>query len=1211
MTSDTNDHWDRVSELFDAAFDLPASERPAFLDKACGDDVELRRELDEMLAGLDRDDGILEQPLVGLDPDLIDEGEDVMLGGLTPGLRMGPYELIREIGRGGMSIVFQAHDRRLDRDVALKFLAQHRLEDDTAKIRFTREAKAASSFDHPNLCTVFDIGETDDGSLYIAMAYYPGRTLDRQIACGPLALGSALRIASEVAAGLEQAHRAGVVHRDIKPSNIILTDDGVAKILDFGVAKLQGGSKVTQSGTAIGTVAYMAPEQARGEAVDARSDLWALGVLIYEMIAGRTPFYRPFPALMLHAIFEEQPEPLRTLRPEVPEGVDRILERALAKSAEDRYPSITEMRADLEQARQQLGSGSETRDRAARPTGDAGSPTPNADTVLLPQAAPADTVAPLPSALTSFVGREGERERLRTLLASHRLVTITGPAGTGKTRLALETARALAPGFNDGVFFVPLATLDDPAQVPIALASALGMTEGGALPGDSLTAPEDVVGQRTLERLRGRQVLLVLDNFEQVVEAAAFIGRLLAAAPRLKVLVTSRLSLHVTGEHELPLAPLEVPRLSRHTVAEEVRRSPAVELFVERARAVVPGFSLTDTNVRAVAELVVRLDGLPLAIELAAARSKLLSPQAMLTRLGERLDLLSGGPRDLPTRHRTLRQAIRWSYDLLDSDRQRLFRWLAPFVGGLSLEAAEAVGRALALDEATLIRTIETLVDQSLLRREDRGDGETRLRLLETIRTFGLERLDEEGETGAARLLHASLAARQAERAEPHLTGQHQQRWLERLASEQDNLRSALGWALETGDASLALRLTTPLWRFWLARGQLDEGRRALEQALDFDPTGVPPGPRADALFGLATLVHNQGENPRARQLLEQCLEVRRQAGDRGGEAETLVNLAWVANETSDLDTAETLSHQALELHRQLDDPRGLALANNGRGWAACYRGRPIEAIEHFERCLALHRRGNDPRGVAFGLSNLAWAEQLAGLHPEAQAHLDEAVDTLSRLGDTLHLAWALVIRARGAVARADFRAARDDLDQCLPLWRDGGNRSGQAWALTLQSQVEAEDANPEESWAGPTARLGVALSLWRGIGCRWGVAWAQALSSRLSIALGRDQRALEALGESLDIRRQLDDHVGLAEILELLATESPWGSDALRVSRLAAVVKLRERSAIPLAPARRQSIQDRLEQLRQKLGEDTYRAAWSDGQDRPLDELLRIPRAV
>ncbi|MDX1530072.1 MAG: protein kinase, partial [Rhodothermales bacterium] len=766
--------WTQIERLFEAALGVPAAERGAWLDGHCADPA-LRREVAGLLAAHART-GVLDASLADLAA-----GAASAVGALPA--RVGPYRVVREVGRGGMGVVVEAHDPRLGRPVALKFLPPGASAEDDA--RFLTEARAASQLDHPHVGTVYDVGQTEDGRRWIAMAYYSGPSLAERIAEGPLPVEEAVRLAGEVADGLGAAHAAGLVHRDVKPANVVLTAQGTAKVLDFGVAKGAGEGQ-TRAGVRFGTLAYMAPEQVRADAVDARADLWALGVVLYELLTGRLPFDEEDPAALLLAILDREPPPVRALRPEVPEALERVVRQALAKDPARRFATAEAFATALRDA--QAG-------------------------------APARASSALPAPLTSFVGREVEVERLGRLLEAARLVTLTGPAGTGKTRLAVEAARRIEHGFADGAAFVPLAPVRDPALVPSALAQALGVEASGPALPDALA-----------DALRGCELLLVLDNFEQVTAAAPAVGALLGACPRLRVLATSRVPLRLSGEREAPVPPLAVPEPEATPDPDGLLAHAAVRLFVERAQAVDPAFALTPENAAAVAALCARLDGLPLAIELAAARTKLFAPAALLARLGHRLDLLANRMHDRPARHHTLRQALAWSYDLLGPEEQRLYRRLGVFRGGCTIEAAEAVAGLDGADD--VLDGLAALVDHSLLRTTTGADGEPRFEMLETVRTFALERLAEAGERAEAQGAHAHHVLDLAERAAPELTGAEQGTWLDRLDAEHDNLRAALDAAEADGDTGLGLRLGTALWRFWLVRGHLAEGRRRLERLL-------------------------------------------------------------------------------------------------------------------------------------------------------------------------------------------------------------------------------------------------------------------------------------------------------------------------------------------------------------------------------------------
>jgi len=509
-----------------------------------------------------------------------------------------------------------------------------------------------------------------------------------------------------------------------------------------------------------------------------------------------------------------------------------------------------------------------------------------------------------------------------------RLLTLTGPGGCGKTRLAVQVAATASSDYADGVHFVSLAPITELGLVVSTIAQALGVREQGSRP--LLDGLQDL--------LREKQLLLLLDNFEQIISAAPVVVELLVVAPALKVLVTSRASLHLSGEHEFAVPPLSLPDLQDLPPLDRLTHFEAVHLFIERAQAVQSDFALTKENAAAIAAMCHHLDGLPLAIELAAGRIKLFPPQALLPRLRNRLKLLVGGARDLPSRQQTLRGTIAWSYDLLEEPEKRLFRRLAVFVGGCMLETAEAVcnaDRGLGVD---VLDGVTSLVDKSLLKQEAQADGEPRLLMLETIREFGLERLAESGEAEAMRRQHAAFFLRLSEEAYPKMLSAEQSTWYRRLEVEHDNLRAALRWTLESQEAQMGLRLAGALFAFWRSCNHSREGRSWLEQVLAQPGAKAPTAARAKALFGAGTMAFFQGDFPAARQLLEESVMVGRELGAAGMRnlAHALTTLGHAILLQGDPTTARELAGEGLRLFQEVGEAsytgRFLGSGVQGRG---------------------------------------------------------------------------------------------------------------------------------------------------------------------------------------------------------------------------------------------------------------------------------------
>ena len=828
--------------------------------------------------------------------------------------------------------------------------------------------------------------------------------------------------------------------------------------------------------------------------------------------------------------------------------------------------------------------------------------------------APDPLVPLLPTPPTSLVGRTREVAEVAALLGSPgetsgdnavRLLTLTGLGGVGKTRLALQAAHAIADRYADGAVFVALAPLRDPTLVATAMAQALRVTESAAraLP-DALRA-----------HLHARHVLLVLDNFEHVIEAAPLVADLLAACPGLRVLVTSRARLHLSGEQVYPVPPLPTPDPAHLPALADLARVPAVALLVQRATSAAPDFALDAATAPAIATLCAHLDGLPLALELAAARLTVLSPDVLLRRLTPRLGLLSQGARDLPARHQTLRATLDWSYALLGPGAQAVFRRLSLCVGGCTLEAAEAVGAAgndpastPAIDDVA--DRLGALIDQSLLHRESGTDGEARFGMLETVREYGLERLAEAGEVETVRRAHALCYLALAELAEPHLTGPEQAGWGERLERDHDNLRAALTWACAAGEATLGLRLAGALWRFWSGRGHLSEGRRWLRDTLALtggDRVAAPepePTVQARALTGAALLAIAQGAYDEAEDLCARGLALTRERGQRRDLVAALNARALLARERGSYATALADHQDALTVARADGDRAGEAAALAGLGAVATRTADAAAARLLLEQSLTAYRALGDTRGLAWVLGDLTLDAVSMGAHERAETLGAESLALFRTLGDSGPISEALFALGTAVQNGGQYERAEALYEESLTVHRQRGDDLGATRPISALGLLALQRGDLPRA----QALLTDALATVRRHDHRWAQAMTLTLLGHVELAADAVARAQALFDESAALFQAIGNPLFLPWLLEGLAGVAERQG---RLERAALLCGARDAwhatrgSSLP--PAHPSGYAQTLATVRAALGEETFTHALARGGELPLDRVVVV----
>ncbi len=954
------------------------------------------------------------------------------------GTTLAHYRITAALGSGGMGEVWRAEDTKLGREVALKVLPPEMAANPERLDRFRREAMMLAALDHPGVVGVYSVEETD-GVHFLTMQLVEGESLDRLIPVGGMPGERIVEIATALAEALAAAHDKGIVHRDLKPANVMVTADGRVKVLDFGLAKIPASQPDeplnsematdlhTREGAVMGTVPYMSPEQVEGRAVDHRTDIFSLGVILHEMSTGRRPFQGRSSADLFAAILRDDVPPVTETRADLPAGLSRVVRRCLEKDPGRRIESARDLVTELRlEHREEI-------DDVSR--------------ILLSPPAPS----------TPLIGREETLEVASAhLRGGARLLTVTGYGGTGKTRFAIELFHRHASEHSGGAAFVSLASVTAETDVLPTVATALAIPEAQGR--SALDALRAVIGSR--------DVLLVLDNLEQVLDAARDIAELVERCPNLRVIATSRAPLKIGIETEFGLPPLDLPAAGTPGL-DALGHCPSVELFVQRAAKVKSGFALTEANAAPIADICCRLDGLPLALELAAARVRILDPAALLQRLDHALDLLTSGDRDLPLRQRTLRATISWSYSLLDAEEQQTLRRLSCFHEGWTLEAMEQVcyaddERHRALDE------LDSLVEKGLVR----VVGESgRYALLETIRAFAAEQLHAGGEVESQRHAHADYFVAFAERVAFDLRTPDQIEAMQRAHRDDANAHAAIGWlttcakAGDTGELERALLLCGHQNWFWHISGQHGTARVAYEILLALAADRTPSRGRALSWLGAGMVSTTTDEWERSLGEWTRGFSDGEALGDAKMAAEGRMGMGYCNLSLGRIEAAIEALDDAIVRATPVDAFMQ-AMAMGIKAMLLFATGECEAGVELVQDARRIQERIGDHEGGGVAQSFLAQMTFAQGDPTTALTHYREALGMLETVGDHPEVARVYCEMGWTALAANDPRAATESFRRAVHAYEGVGSARGAGQAMLGLAAVEAAEGRSEQAVA-------------------------------------------------------------------------------------------------------------------------------------------------
>jgi serine/threonine protein kinase/predicted ATPase/Tfp pilus assembly protein PilF len=1009
------------------------------------------------------------------------------------------------IGQGGMGTVYRGKDSQTGDSVAIKMLKKEIIDRDPEALRrFRQEGEALRQLNHPNIVKV--LGEEEQAGVhYLVMEYVGGGSLRDVLDHSPkLSIQRALYIALDLADALTRAHRLNILHRDIKPANVLISTDGTPRLTDFGMARMGGEPHITQDGAIVGTMAYLAPEAFSGEEVDERSDIWAFGVMLYEMLAGERPFPQIQPAPLIQAIMTNPLPDLEALRPDVPTGLVDLIYRMVEKNRQARIPSVRLIGAELESL---IRGGSKTLQPIVSISDSTGRF--DLDTTEVP-VVPGSFRAPhnLPNPPTPFVGRPDELEALCKLLeAGTSLITLTGPGGIGKSRIALALAEKQLSRYTDGVYLVQLAGVDNAHDVPAKIADAIGFSFGR---GDDKA--------ELVNYLREKQMLLVLDNFEAVMDAAQLAADIAEAASKIQIIISSRERLRLRGEHVFDVDAMVLPTAKEETV-EQMAAHSVVKLFLQSARRVTPSFDLDERNVHAVAEIIRLVGGLPLGVELAAAWLEALPLDEIKTEIEKSLDFLETDLRDVPERHRSLRAVADNTWNLLTEDERETFLKLAVFRGGFEREAAQKVADA-------SLRTLTNLVNKSLLVRDPEG----RYRGHKLLQQYAEERLKERGDLKMTiHKAHAEYYALFATKLEPAMNSTKEVAAIEALDKEIENIRLVWRKGIMLKHYEKLDIMQDALLYYYLGRSMLREGYDSFKYLGDEmekdgfkDSTywrarvrqawfGTRLGLYADALNCSQTALEFFGEFPSTER------------------AHALNNMSYAYMMMGDYEKSIEYAAKSVESIKAADDNIAYFTGMGNMGYAYFLKGDLRKAREIYE---SLQKEDDlkeySPSGQAYGKNNLGEILMALGDIKRAQPLFQEAYDIFVESKQKRGVAFTALNLAGIAFRQSDYAQAKARYEEGYALYKDIGDRWGIAQALSNLGNVAMSDGQHDIA----QQKYQAALTIRRDLGEKRGIADSLSDLAWCAMMCKDMMKAKELVKEALQIRREIGDKIGEGDAL-------------------------------------------------------------------------------